>query len=159
MNTATYPRGQWMRLLMAAPRAALLATGAELKSTLQTRYLALPQNGLALLPLRDGAFADAFNLGEIPLAKVHLAVTAQDGREARGAAWVMDDDMALVETLAIADALIAAEWPEAAPLLDLMQQGATAVARIDFERKAMLAATTVDFSLLGATDDEDDDDA
>lgn len=143
---------------MAAPRAALIEQGATLKNALQTRYLALPQNGLALLPLRDGAFADAFNLGEIPLAKVHLAITAQDGREARGAAWVMGDDMALVETLAIADAILAAEWPEATPLLDLMQQGAASVARIDYERKAMLAATTVDFSLLGATDDEEDED-
>ena len=45
-----------MRLLMAAPRPALLAMGAALQGVLQSRYLSLPQNGLALMPLRDGAF-------------------------------------------------------------------------------------------------------
>ena len=155
-------RAQWARLLLAAPRAELLAAHAAAMQTVQANYLSLPQNGLALLPLIDGAFHEHFNVGEIPLARVHLALQDQAGREARGAAWVMEDDMQLVEALAVADALLAAEWPQAEAFAALLQAGQAVIARIEQERKTMLAATTVDFDLLGAADtdtDEDDDNA
>ncbi|HET19595.1 MAG TPA: phosphonate C-P lyase system protein PhnG [Chromatiales bacterium] len=153
------PRGQWPHLLRAAPRADLLEARAAALEALQPRHLALPQNGLALLPLKDGAFHETFNLGEIPLARVHLALTDSTGREARGAAWVMEDDMATVEALAIADALLAAHrteapWPQAEAFARLLALGERAIERLDAERKVILAATTVDFSLLGETDDD-----
>lgn len=158
--TPPIPRGQWPRLWLAAPREALIAAARTARTGLAIRYLALPQNGLALLPLKDGAYHETFNLGEIPLARVHLALTRADGHtagmEARGAAWVMEDDMTMVEALALADALLAAGWPEAAPFEALLAEGARAIERQTFERKALLAATTVDFSLLGMAEDDDD---
>lgn len=156
------PRGQWPRLLRVAPRADLLAARAAALDALQPRHLALPQNGIALLPLVDGAFHEGFNLGEIPLSRVHLALTDAQGREARGAAWVMEDDMDTVEALAIADALLAthrteAPWPHAEAFIRLLALGEQAIERLDAERSAILAATTVDFSLLGETDEDDND--
>ncbi|MEW5972493.1 MAG: phosphonate C-P lyase system protein PhnG [Pseudomonadota bacterium] len=156
MTLTDEPRGQWARLLLAAPRAALLAEGERLRALGDIRHLALPQNGLALLPLTDGAFHESFNLGEIPLASVSVSLHGKDGREARGAASVMVDDLALVETLALADAVLAANWPEAAPLAELLTQGRAALDELALQRKAMLAATTVDFALLGEAEDDDD---
>ncbi len=151
-------RSQWPRLLLAAPRPALLAAHAQAMQSLSARYLALPQNGLALLPLIDGAFHEPFNLGEIPLCRVHLALSDASGREARGAAWVMEDDLPTVEALAVADALLAAQWPQADIFAELLQQGANVIETIDHGRKALLAATTVNFDLFGATGHDDDDD-
>ena len=156
MNLTHEPRGQWPRLWLAAPRAALLAEGERLRALGEIRHLALPQNGLALLPLVDGAFHDSFNLGEIPLASAQLSIHTPDGREARGASCVMHDDMALVETLALADAALSASWPEAESLAALLAQGRAAVDEVALQRKALLAATTVDFALLGETEDDDD---
>ena len=156
MNLTYEPRGQWPRLWLAAPRAALLAEGERLRALGEIRHLALPQNGLALLPLVDGAFHDSFNLGEIPLASAQLSIHTPDGREARGASCVMHDDMALVETLALADAALSASWPEAESLAALLAQGRAAVDEVALQRKALLAATTVDFALLGETEDDDD---
>jgi alpha-D-ribose 1-methylphosphonate 5-triphosphate synthase subunit PhnG len=156
MNLTQEPRGQWPRLWLAAPRAALLAEGERLRDLGEIRHLALPQNGLALLPLVDGAFHDRFNLGEIPLASAQLSIHAADGREARGASCVMQDDMTLVETLALADAVLGAGWPEGEALVALLAQGRIALDEVALQRKAILAATTVDFALLGDTEDDDD---
>lgn len=157
MTFTDAPRGQWPRLLLAAPRESLLAAAQAARSGLAIRYLAMPQNGLALLPLKDGAYHENFNLGEIPLARVYLALTRTDGHtegmEARGAAWVMEDDMRCVEALAVADALLAAGWPEAAPFQALLAEGTRAIDRQTFERRVLLDATTVDFSLLGMAED------
>ena len=155
--TLQVPRGQWPRLLRAAARESLLAEARIMRETLAMRYLALPQNGLALLPLRDGAYHESFNLGEIPLAQVRVALQRGHGEEARGAAWVMEDDMETVTALAMADAVMAANWPEAAPFIDLLAQGEIVIERLDREHRAMLAATTVDFSLLGSAEDDDED--
>ncbi|MBN2856455.1 MAG: phosphonate C-P lyase system protein PhnG [Halothiobacillaceae bacterium] len=155
MSMTYEPRGQWPRLWLAAPRAALLAAGERLRSLGEIRHLALPQNGLALLPLVDGAFHESFNLGEIPLASTQLSIHSQDGRVARGASCVMQDDMALVETLALADAVLGAGWPEGEALATLLSQGRAALDETTLQRKAMLAATTVDFALLGEAEDDD----
>ncbi|MEW5838591.1 MAG: phosphonate C-P lyase system protein PhnG [Pseudomonadota bacterium] len=156
MSLTHEPRGQWPRLWLAAPRAELLAAGGHLRALGKIRHLALPQMGLALLPLVDGAFHESFNLGEIPLASSQLSIHTADGREARGASCVMQDDISMVETLALADAVLAAGWPEGEALAVLLAQGRAALDEVARQRKALLAATTVDFALLGETEDDDD---
>ncbi|MCG5536801.1 phosphonate C-P lyase system protein PhnG [Ectothiorhodospira mobilis] len=156
------PREQWARCWLAAPREAFLSAARAARDGLDVRYLSLPQNGLALLPLKDGAYHETFNLGEIPLARVHLALTrrgaAGKGEEIRGGACVMEDDMECVEALALADALMAADWPQAEPFVALLADGERAIEQQTAERKALLSATTVDFSLLGMTGDDDTED-
>lgn len=158
-SVSSTPREQWARCWLAAPREAFLAAAQTARDGLDVQYLSLPQNGLALLPLKDGAYHETFNLGEIPLARVRLALTRRGasgkGEETRGGACVMEDDMECVEALALADALLAAGWPEAEPFEALLADGERAIERQTAERKALLSATTVDFSLLGMTDDDE----
>jgi alpha-D-ribose 1-methylphosphonate 5-triphosphate synthase subunit PhnG len=81
-----------------------------------------------------------------------------DGRCAKGGAQVMADDAELARALAVLDGLLAARlpgWEEAAALLDA---GARLRADEDGRRRAMLAATRVDFAMLNNTGDADDDD-
>jgi alpha-D-ribose 1-methylphosphonate 5-triphosphate synthase subunit PhnG len=101
-----------------------------------------------MLQLEDGAYREPFFLGEFPLASAWVEITTPEGITAQGAAQVMDDDVELVETLAICDAILSARLPNWEKLAEMMERGEQAVAAKDRERKQMLAATQVDFSLL-----------
>ncbi|MBI5419994.1 MAG: phosphonate C-P lyase system protein PhnG [Deltaproteobacteria bacterium] len=160
MTTEThFPRADWPRLLCALRAGEVRAAAERCARELSVRDLALPQSGLALLKLRDGALAEDYFLGEMPLARARVAVTTVDGRRAEGAAQILDDRASLARSIAILDAVLAGGFPGCETVEPLLEQGAHVLERVAAGRRALLAATHVDFSLLARTDDEEDDDA
>lgn len=150
-------RAQWSRLLAVLPAQEVRGCAEALTADWQVSDVAMPQSGLGLLQLRDSTLGDNYFLGEIPVARAHVRLTRQDGASIEGAAQLLDDRVSLARAIAILDAIKAAQWPGHEHIDPLLQAGA---ARIDAEastRRAVLAHTRVDFSLLGMTDEEDDD--
>ncbi|MCL2635012.1 MAG: phosphonate C-P lyase system protein PhnG [Betaproteobacteria bacterium] len=152
-----FPRSQWLRLWLALP-AEQIRMAAE---TLSSRYviddLELPQSGLGLLPLSDGALGEAYYLGEIPLARAHVRIANGTAQSCEGGAILMDDRARLARSLAILDGVLAAGLPGCEAARALLSDGAEKIREITSERQKLLAATRVDFSLLGTADEEDDD--
>lgn len=149
-------REEWVSALSAVPEAALREVVNAFPATWTVRPKALPQAGLGMLRMRDSALGEPFYLGEFPLATCWVTVTTKTGDVAEGAALVMDDRITCAERMALCDAVLAARllgWEQVAKLVE---QGAESRRRLARERKAMLARTRVDFSLL---DDVGDDDA
>ncbi|MBI2782544.1 MAG: phosphonate C-P lyase system protein PhnG [Gammaproteobacteria bacterium] len=142
-------RTDWIRALTAHPAPDLHALAERLAAGCEVRLTRLPQAGLGLLQLADGAFHEAYYLGEFPLSICSLELTLADGRRAEGGAQVMADDAALARSLAILDAVLAARLPGWEAVSAQVHSGA---ARRDEEacrRRAVLAATRVDVALLG----------
>lgn len=159
MNAAFHqpPRNQWLRLWSALPAQRLRDAADALGARYRIDDLGLCQSGLGLLPLRDGAFGEAYFLGEIPLAQAHVRISDAAGNSVEGAAVVLDDRAAVARALAILDGVLAARlegWTMAA---ELLAAGATLVAEVERGRRALLNATRVDFSLLGSGDEDDKD--
>jgi alpha-D-ribose 1-methylphosphonate 5-triphosphate synthase subunit PhnG len=150
------PRKDWPGALCALHANEVKATVATLLQNIKVRDVALPQAGLGLLGLRDGAFREAFFLGEIPVARAEVVVHAATGDEVRGGALVVDDRAQLARSIAILDAVMAGKLPGWEQAAALVQQGIEIRKQKDSERKRLLAATRVDFSLLGQEDDEDE---
>jgi len=128
----------------------------------QVRLLAPAQGGLAMLRLVDGALSEPFNLGEIPFARAHVELLLPSGTRAEGAAQVMHGDPEFARSLATLDAIAAGDLPGAHEVLATIQRGAALLANADLARKATLAATKVDFSLMTSAPDsnaEEHDDA
>ncbi|MHB1353409.1 MAG: phosphonate C-P lyase system protein PhnG, partial [Thiobacillus sp.] len=98
-------RKDWIRALTAHPAPALHALADRLSAGCELRLTRLPQAGLGLLQLADGAFHEAYYLGEFPLSTCSLELTLADGRRAEGGAQIMADDAALARALAILDAV------------------------------------------------------
>jgi len=149
-------RKDWIRALTAHPAPDLHALAERLAAGCELRPTRLPQAGLGLLQLADGAFHEAYYLGEFPLSTCSLELTLADGRRAEGGAQVMADDAALARTLAILDAVLAARLPGWEDVSAQVQAGAARRSEEDRRRRAMLAATRVDFDLLGNTGEDDD---
>lgn len=149
-------RGQWPRLLLACPPEPVRALARRLSQTHQVQDIQLPQSGLALLQLRDSALGEAYYPGEVPLALARVRVTAADGTGADGAAQVLDDRASLARAVAIIDAVLAARLPGHEDALPLLEQGRQRLEEQKAQRGALLAATRVDFSLLGTTEQDDD---
>jgi len=149
-------RGDWMRYWthVAADRIRELAR--QFAAQYQVEDLEIPQSGLALVPLVDGALGERYFLGEIPLAKAHVRLTNQTGIAVEGAAIVMDDRTNLTRALAILDGVLAAEWPGHEQAVELLVEGEMAAHATCADRKKLLAATRVDFSLLGTEEGDDD---
>lgn len=130
--------------------AQQITTGWEL------RYKALPQSGLGMLKLRDGAMQEPFYLGEIPVATAWVELILPNGDTAEGAAQLMDDSKELAEAMAICDAVLANQLVGHKLLSNLLQQGANKLEAEQHNRKQMLKRTHVDFSLLAAEGDDDE---
>lgn len=150
------PRRDWLRALIAHPAAALVELSVRLSAGWALSYLALPQAGLGLLKLRDGAFHEPYYLGEIPIACCRVRVQLPDGTTAEGAAQVMVDVPALAQALAVLDAILAARLPGWQEVAAWVGDGVSKRAEEDRLRSAMLAGTRVDFALLGATEEDED---
>lgn len=150
------PRKDWPGALCVLPASEVKKTVASLLLNFEVRDVVLPQAGLGLLNLRDGAFHDAFFIGEMPVARAEVIVRTPAGVEFRGGAVIVDDRAQFARSIAILDAVLAgklAGWEQAA---NLVQQGIAVRQQKDSERKKLLAATRVNFSLLGQEDDEDE---
>ncbi|MDP4029049.1 MAG: phosphonate C-P lyase system protein PhnG [Gallionella sp.] len=149
------PREDWPSALCALHANEVKQTVAALLQNIEVHDVALPQAGLGLLSLRDGALHESFFIGEMPVARAEVLVRTPAGDEVRGGAVIIDDRAQFARTIAILDAVLAGKlsgWEQAA---SLVQQGIAVRKQKDSERKKLLAVTRVDFSLLGQEDDED----
>ncbi|GAB4289972.1 MAG: hypothetical protein Kow0083_02850 [Methylophaga sp.] len=149
-------RTNWVRLLMGCPASQVCELAQQLSSQWPLRYKSLPQSGLGMMKLRDGAMNEPFYLGEIPLASAWVELTLPSGDKAEGAAQLMSDDQQLAEAVAICDAVLANRLEGAERIMSLLQQGHDIIAREKRHRKQMLQRTRVDFSLLDAVEDNDE---
>ncbi len=157
MTNQNFPRSQWLQLWTALPADQLRAVAAALSNRYEIDDLELPQSGLGLLPLHDGALGEAYFLGEIPLSRAHVRIADKQGRSVEGAAILMDDRASLARTLAILDGALAAGLPGSESAHDLLCAGAKKTQEVAGDRQKLLVATRVDFSLLGTAEEEDDD--
>jgi len=149
-------RGDWMRYWTSVPADRVRELARRFVAQYQVEDLEIPQSGLALVPLVDGALGERYYLGEIPLAKAHVRLTNQKGSAVEGAAIVMDDRANLTRALAILDGVLAAEWPGHEQASELLREGEMALRETYADRKKLLAATRVDFSALGTEENDDD---
>lgn len=154
---ADHPRGQWLRLWQALPAARLLAAAQALCSRYEIEDLELPQSGLGLLPLRDGVCGEAYFLGEIPLARAWVRIRDAAGGVHEGAAVLVDDRAGLARALAVLDGILAAALPGCETARALLVEGERKIRDLTRARGKLLAATRVDFSLLGSAEGGGDD--
>lgn len=152
----TPERAKWLRLWSALPAADVKALAADLAGQYQIEDIVLPQSGLGLLPLIDSALGDTYFIGEIPLAQAHVRITPHQGHSFEGAATLVDDRAGLARSMAILDAVLAARLDGSEAACQLLAQGVAAIAEQSRHRRALLAATRVDFALLGTNEDDDE---
>ena len=149
-------RRDWTRALAALPATEIKAAADTITRTHEVQDIRLPQAGLGLLTLRDGAFHEPFYLGEVPVARAQVVVRTHDGREANGGAVLIDDRVRLARARAILDATLAARLPGWEAVATLVERGVALRAQLDAQRMQILDRTRVDFALLGQTEEEDD---
>lgn len=121
------------------------------------RPTALPQAGLGMLKLRESAMGEVFYLGEFPMAQCQVSITTPQGQVAEGGAVVMDDCVERVECLAICDAVLNQHLCGWESVMALVEKGECLRRKIEADRKAILAHTRVDFSLLDDVGEGQDD--
>ena len=153
----THGRAQWPRQLLACSPESVRHLARNLCELHVVQDIQLPQSGLALLKLRDSTQGDAYYPGEVPLAIAHVRVTAADGKSCEGAAQLLDDRANLARAIAVLDAVMAAQMPGHDEAQALLTTGQTRLAEQAAQRSALLASTRVDFSLLGTSDEENED--
>jgi alpha-D-ribose 1-methylphosphonate 5-triphosphate synthase subunit PhnG len=140
-------REDWTAALAAADKGRVAALADSIRDRAQVEPMAPPREGLMLMQLRDSVAGAAFHLGEMPMARVYLRLTAPEGGGEGGAA-LMSDDLALVTRLAILDAALMADLPEAPEIEALIAEGIAARAEVQARRALALDRTRVDFQLL-----------
>jgi len=148
-------RKDWPGLLCELPANEIKEIAATLTRDVEVRDVVLPQAGLGLLTVREGAFHDAFYLGEIPIARADVLLTTATGAEVRGGTVLVDDRAQLARSVAILDAVLSGKLPGFELAESLLEKGEHIRSRKRRERRQMLGATRVDFSLLGQEDDDD----
>jgi alpha-D-ribose 1-methylphosphonate 5-triphosphate synthase subunit PhnG len=149
------PRKDWIRALTAHDSATLIDLAEQLTGDAVVTLSRLPQAGLGLLKLTDGAFHEEFYLGEFPLSTCSVDIRLANGRMASGAAQVMADDADLARALAILDAMLAERlpgWETVAEFVDVGNQQRSVESQ---RRKVLLNETRVDFDLLSNTENDD----
>ena len=149
------PRNDWARALCQLNAAEIRALAAELTLEIEVRDVVLPQAGLGLLSLTDGAFHEPFYLGEIPVARAQVILITREGREVRGGTVLVDDRVPLARAIAILDAVLSGKLSGYEQAENLVKKGEQMRMQKMHQRRQMLAATRVDFSLLEQEDDED----
>ena len=150
-------RGQWPRLLLACPAESVRSLARRWCEKHDVQDVQLPQSGLALLKLCDSAQGDAYYPGEVPLSLARVRVTAADGCSSEGAAQVLDDRASLARAIAVIDAVLAGQLPGHEEVWPLLAAGQSRLDEQTAQRHALLTSTRVDFSLLGSSDGENDD--
>ncbi|MEW6205237.1 MAG: phosphonate C-P lyase system protein PhnG [Pseudomonadota bacterium] len=150
-----FPRSQWLRLWQACEPAHIKALAKQVSAGCNISDLHIPKAGLGLLQLRDSALGDAYFLGEIPVTKSHVRIHHPEGKVAEGAAVCMDDRVGLTRAMAILDGVLSAKLPGWELVERSLHTGASQVQADTALRRANLSATKVDFSLLGALEEDD----
>jgi alpha-D-ribose 1-methylphosphonate 5-triphosphate synthase subunit PhnG len=155
--TTALPRSQWVRVLSALPREEICQAARRLTSSYRVTPKILPQAGLGLLQMKDGAFEQAYYLGEFPLARAHIELSDAAGHHFQGAAQIMADDADWAEALALCDAVLAHRLEGWVELEALLNSGLEKLTESERRRHAMLAGTRVNFALMGEADGIDED--
>lgn len=152
-------RKDWIRALAAHPPASLIAFADELTNGCDVRFTRLPQAGLGLMTLTDGAFHEPYYLGEFPLSTCSIEIVLADGRKSAGGAQIMADDAELAQALAVLDGILAGRLPGWERIAEQVALGAARCAETDRRRRAMLATTRVDFAMLNDGEETEGSDA
>lgn len=147
-------RSQWPRLLMAVPAGELKKFASVVTADMLVEDIQLPQSGLGLLRLKDGALGEQYFCGEIPLARARVRISGKSGG-AEGAATILDDRTGMARNIAIIDAVLSGRLDGHEKVISLLRIGALGIERQSAERRAMLASTLVNFSLFGGEEDDD----
>ena len=148
------PRNDWPSALCQLNAVEIKQVAATLSRDIEVRDVILPQAGLGLLSLTDGAFHEPFYLGEIPMARAEVILKTADGREVQGGTVLVDDRVQLARSIAILDAVLSGKLPGYEQAASLVERGNQLRMQKMIERRQILAATRVDFSLLEQEDDE-----
>ncbi|MCG7995988.1 MAG: phosphonate C-P lyase system protein PhnG [Candidatus Thiodiazotropha taylori] len=148
-------REEWVSALTALPEKRLTELVKGFPADWKVQPTTLPQVGLGMMKMKESAFNESFYLGEFPLASCTVTVTTDSGECAAGGALVMDDRMERAEQLAVCDAVMTGRLPGWQKVEAHLQEGSARREQISRERKAMLARTKVDFSLLEDVGGED----
>ncbi|MDZ7593591.1 MAG: phosphonate C-P lyase system protein PhnG [Thiobacillus sp.] len=146
-------RNRWGALLAQLPADQVRSAASALD--LEVVDITLPQSGLGLMHLSDSALNDGFYLGEIPVARAHVRVKCADGRSGEGGAVLLDDRARLARAIAVLDAALAAQLPGWETVATLVALGLAAHEQRAQTRRALLARTHVDFSLLGQEEEDE----
>lgn len=149
-------RHQWPRYLMAIDSDQIRNQAKRFAECFCIEDVQLPQSGLGLMKLRDGALGELYFPGELPIATARVRITTSDGEDCDGAAQIMDDRASLARDIAILDAVLAHRLPGYHTIIPLLQNGQDNIEAQTKERKALLEMTRVNFQLLGHTEDEND---
>lgn len=152
----TWGRSQWPVILQSLDANEVIETVEIFARDYRVEDVALPQSGLGLLQMQDGAMGERYYLGEIPVSVAQVQVLGNDGYLAQGATRIMNDNLALARAIAIADAALSAKLEGHGAILPLIEKGALVLAQQASSRRRMLAATVVDFSLLGSAEEDED---
>jgi len=152
---ALAPRHQWPRCLLAVDAREVRAAAEQFEQAFLIEDVQLPQSGLGLMKIRDGAMGELYFPGEIPLATARVRMLAADQTWYEGAAQVMDDRASLARAIAVLDGVLANQLPGYETLIPLLQKGQNRLATQAKERKALLETTRVNFSSLGHYEEDD----
>lgn len=155
MNKVAFskPRSLWIRSLQQVPVNEIKAVVDSVIHEYSVSYKSLPQSGLGVLQTKDTAMHEPYFLGEFPIATSWVVLTNQHGQAFEGAAKIMDDDENLASLFAVCDAMMANDLIGSSKLAELIELGHFKLEKEAQTRKAMLGSTAVDFSLLGATEE------
>jgi len=148
------PREQWVAALSKVPEQTVRKILTGLITDWRINAKTLPQSGLGMLKMRDSALGDDYYMGEFPLATCWVSVHTNQGQEAEGAAWIMDDSIERAEQMALCDAILSAPLSGWEQVLELLQLGVEIQAQESRERKSLLVKTRVNFSLLDDSEEQ-----
>ncbi|MDF1527259.1 MAG: phosphonate C-P lyase system protein PhnG [Xanthomonadales bacterium] len=155
-DSTSYPRRDWPRLFLSLPPQQITEAVRTLTEPCRVDDQALPQSGLALLQLRDGALAEPYYIGETPLSRAQVTVIDKNGKKGAGAAQILDDRASLARDVAILDAMLANRLNGHETIEHLLEEGALRLARSEASRRVILDRTRVDFALLEETAEDDE---
>jgi len=141
-------RDEWLPALGALSQAELQEAVPALLEEYALEHQRLPEDGLGLLTIRDGAFDQPFYLGEFPVATAHIHLRNESGQEFAGAAHDLGDAAQKAVHMAVCDAILDNSLPETPEVLALVQTGLDRIQARHRQRRAMLERTRVDFDLL-----------
>lgn len=148
------PRTQWVRALLRVPAEQVIALADTLVEQFKLTHVAIPRNGLMLMRMQESVFSEDYYLGELPVSSAWIALTDREGQQVQGAAQIMDDREELAVAMAVCDAVLSNRLQGWRAVAELVDQGAELIAEERHIRKAMLARTRVDFSLVSEDAEE-----
>jgi len=109
----------------------------------------LPEGGLFMIKSKDGIMEDQYYLGELSVAKAYIEVTVlSSGETFQGGSVIMSDDEQHARNIAICDALLHENSTYRDDVIKLAEIGQERLEQKARERKQLLEATKVDFSLI-----------